>query len=161
MRINKSWCKTLVWFSNIFHTFLWHSTRFPRFNPSSVTKILIYFLAGINTKEFWNILKEKYFAPLRIMSWFINYFANPFFDTALTCFDSLFNSFLFYVTSFSLLSKSFFLTKLTIALLPAKFYRFNLKANISAVNLLNFEVVIYLSWLWPVMFFSILLTFVL
>ena len=95
------------------------------------------------------------------MSWFIKYFANTFVDTALTCFDSLFNSFLFYVASFSLLSKSAFLTKLTIALLPTKFYRFNLKANISAVNLLNFEVVIYLSWLWLVMFFSVLLTFLL
>ena len=31
-------------------------------------KNLMYFLAGINTKWFWNIRAEKYFAPLRILN---------------------------------------------------------------------------------------------
>ena len=63
--------------------------------------------------------------------------------------------------SFSLLSKFVLFTKLAILLLLAKFARFNLKPNISFVNLLNFGEVTYLSWLWSVSFFSISLIFVL
>ena len=48
-----------------------------------------------------------------------------------------------------------FFTKLAISLLLAKFARFNLKSKISAVNLLYSGVVIYLSWFWLVIFFSI------
>ena len=45
----------------------------------------------------------------------------------------------------SLLSKSVLFTKLAIPLLLAKFSRFNFKSKISALNLLNSGVVIYLS----------------
>ena len=55
----------------------------------------------------------------------------------------------------SLLSKSAFLTKLAISLLPAKFDCLNLVVKFSDVNPLNSGVVIYLSWLWSVIFFSI------
>ena len=107
-------------------------------------KYLMYFLAGINTKQFWNIPKEKYFAPLRIMNLSIKSFVNSSAHVALTSFDSSFNSFLFDVTSFSLSSKSVLFTKLVIPSLVAKFACFNLKAKISAVNLLNSGVVVYL-----------------
>ena len=107
-------------------------------------KYLMYFLAGINTKQFWNIPKEKYFAPLRIMNLSIKSFVNSSAHVALTFFDSSFNSFLFDVTSFSLSSKSVLFTKLVIPSLVAKFACFNLKAKISAVNLLNSGVVVYL-----------------
>ena len=69
-------------------------------------------------------------------------FVNPFVDIALTFFDSSFNSFLFDVTSFSLLSKSVFFTKLAMAILLAKFARFSLKSKICAGNLLNSGVVV-------------------
>ena len=52
---------------------------------------------------------------------FIKSFVNPFVDIALTFIDSSFNSFLFDVTSFSLLFKSVLFTKLAISLLLAKF----------------------------------------
>ena len=52
---------------------------------------------------------------------------------------------------FNLVSKSIFVTKFTFA---------NLAAKSSAINLLNSGLVIYLSWLWSVSFFSVLLTFV-
>ena len=68
----------------------------------------MYFLAGINTKQFRNIPEEKYFPILRILNLFIKSFVNHFIDIALTFFDSSFNSFLFDVTFFSLLSKSVF-----------------------------------------------------
>ena len=43
--------------------------RLSRFNPSSASKILVkHFLAGINTKYFWNIPKEKQFFPVRILN---------------------------------------------------------------------------------------------
>ena len=58
----------------------------------------MYFLAGINTKQFWNIPEEKFFALLRILNLFIKSFVNPFVDVALTLFDISFNSFLFEVT---------------------------------------------------------------
>ena len=66
----------------------------------------MYSIAGINTKLFWNIPKEKYFAPLRMLNLFIKSFVNPFLDIALTFFGSSFNVFLFDATFFSLLSKS-------------------------------------------------------
>ena len=68
-----------------------------------------------------------------------------FVDIALTFLDSSFNSFLFDVTSFSLLSKSVCLTRLAISFLLAKFVGFSLTAKFSDVNLLNSLVVIYLS----------------
>ena len=51
-------------------------------------KYIMYFIAGINTKQFENILEEKYFAPLRILKLFIKFFVNPFVDVAFTFFDS-------------------------------------------------------------------------
>ena len=57
-------------------------------------KYLMYFTASINTKQFWNISKEKYFSPLRILSLSINSFVYPFVDIALTFFHSLLNLFL-------------------------------------------------------------------
>ena len=45
-------------------------------------KYLTYFLSGINAKFFWNIPKEKYFAPLIILNLFIKSFVNPFVDIA-------------------------------------------------------------------------------
>ena len=43
--------------------------RLSRFNPSSASKILVkHFLAGVNTKYFWNIPKEKPFFPVRILN---------------------------------------------------------------------------------------------
>ena len=59
----------------------------------ALLKYLMYFLDGINT---------KYFPPLRILNLFIKSFVDSFVDFALTFFHSLFNSFLFGVTSFSL-----------------------------------------------------------
>ena len=55
-----------------------------------------------------------------ILNLFIKSFVNPFVDIAWNFFDSSFNSFLFDVTSFSLLSKSVFFTKLAKSLLLAK-----------------------------------------
>ena len=48
----------------------------------------MHFLAGINTKLFWNIPEEKYFAPLKILYPFIRSFVKPFVDIALTFSDS-------------------------------------------------------------------------
>ena len=83
---------------------------------------------------------------LRMLSLFIRSFVNYFVDIALTIFDSSFNSFLFDVTSFCLLSKSVFSTKYAISLLLAKFAGANLAAKSYAVNLPNSGVVIYLLW---------------
>ena len=58
-------------------------------------------------------------------------------DIALTFFDNSFNSFLFDVPSFSLLSKSLFFTKLAISFLLAKFACFSLAVKFSNVNLSN------------------------
>ena len=58
----------------------------------------MYSIAGINTRLFWNIPKEKYFAPLRMLNLFIKSFVNPFLDIALTFFGSSFNLFLFDAT---------------------------------------------------------------
>ena len=71
-------------------------------------------------------------------------FFNPCVYIALPFFDWSFNSFLFDVTSFSLLSKSVFFTKLAIPLLPAKF-NFSLAVKSPAVNFLNYGLVMYLS----------------
>ena len=106
----------------------------------------MYFLAGINTEKFRNILEEKYFALLRILNLFLQSFVNTFFDIVLTFFNSSFTSFLFDVTSFSLLSKSAFLAKLAISFLPATFACFSLTVKFSDVDLTNYWVVIYLSW---------------
>ena len=64
----------------------------------------MYFLAGINTKWFWKIPKEKYFTPLKIIDLFVKSFLNPLVDIALTCSDSP----LILYGFFSLLSKSIF-----------------------------------------------------
>ena len=77
----------------------------------------MYSFAGINTKLFWNIPKEKHFAPLRVLNLSIKCFVNLFVEIALTCFNISFKSFLFDVTSFSLLSKSVLFMKLAILLL--------------------------------------------
>ena len=42
----------------------------------------LYFLAGINTKQFWNIPEEKCFPSLRILKLFMKYFVNLFVDIA-------------------------------------------------------------------------------
>ena len=120
----------------------------------------MYFIANINTKKFWNIPKEKCFASLIILNLFIKFFVHHFVDVALTFFNSSFNSFLFDVTFFTWLSKSVLFTKLAISLLLAEFACYDLAAKCYTVNLLNFGLVIYLSSLWSVIFFSISLIFV-
>ena len=94
------------------------------------------------------------FFPLGILNVSIKSFINPFVDNSLTCVDSLFNSFLFDVTSFGLLSKSVLFTRLELSLLLVKFARFNLNSKIYFVNLLNSVVVTYLLWLWSVFSFQ-------
>ena len=81
--------------------------------------------------------EEKYFSPLRILNLFIKSFINPFVDIALTFIDGSFNSFLYDVTFFSLLSKSVFFTKLAISFLLAKFACFSLAVTWSDAKLLN------------------------
>ena len=115
----------------------------------------MFFAAGICTKQLWNIPEEKYFVPLIILNLFIESFVNPFVNIALIFFVSSFNSFLFDVTSFTLLSKPVLFTKLAISFLLAKFACFNLAAKFYDVKLFNSGVVIYLSWLWSIIFFSI------
>ena len=75
---------------------------------------------------------------------FFKAFVNQFVDIALTFLNSSFNSFLFDVTFFSLLSKFLFFTKLAISLLLAKFVPFSLAVKFSNVKLLNSLVVICL-----------------
>ena len=93
-------------------------------------------------------------APIRILYLFIKSFVNPFVDIAVSFSDSSFNSFLpstyfvlFEVTllfkCFSFLSKSVFFAKLEISFLLAKFAYANFTLKYSAVNLLNYWVVIY------------------
>ena len=105
----------------------------------------MYFLAGINTQQFWNIPEEKILAPLRILYLFIKSLVNPFVVTTLTISDSSFNSFststcfvLFEVTFlfkfFSLSLKSVIFTKSAISFLLAKFACAYLAAKFSAVN---------------------------
>ena len=80
-----------------------------------------------------------------MLNLFVESFVNLFVDTALNFLDKLFNSFLFNVISFSLLSKSVFFTKLAISLLLAKYCGFSLAVKLSNVNLLYSCLVIYLS----------------
>ena len=101
----------------------------------------MHFSAGIYTKEFWNIPEEKHFTPLTILILFMKSFVNSFVNIALTFFDSSFNLFLFK----SVLSSTF-----AISLLLATFSSSNLAVIFSHVNLLNFGVVIHLSWWWSV-----------
>ena len=72
MMINKSCCEISVWFSYICNIYIYiyiFDIRLSRFNPSSASKILVkHFLAGVNTKYFWNIPKEKPFFPVRILN---------------------------------------------------------------------------------------------
>ena len=62
-------------------------------------------------------------------------------------FDSSFNSILFDIINFSFFyqNMSYLFTKLTISLFLAKYVCFSLAAKASAVKLLNYGVVIYLS----------------
>ena len=117
--------KMAAWFSYIFNIFFWHSIRFPRVIRAVPLKYLMYFLAGINTKQVWKVIEEKYFAPLRILNLFIKSFVNHFVDIALTFFDSSFDSFLFEVTFlfkfFSSSTKSFLFVKLAISFFLAEF----------------------------------------
>ena len=136
MMIKKGWCKIPVSFSCVFKIFFGNSIRF----LSSATKIFNVILAIINTKKISNIPEENFFAPLRILNFFIKSFVNRFVDIALTFFSS-FNSFLF---------QSAFFTKLVISFLLTKFTCANLAVKFSALNFLNSWVVIYLSWLWSV-----------
>ena len=80
-----------------------------------------------------------------------------FVDNSLNFSDSSFNSFststcfvlfevIFLSIFFSLLSESVFYTKLAISFLLAKFNCASLALKLSDVNLLNFWVLIYLSW---------------
>ena len=57
-------------------------------------KYLIYFLADINTKLFWNITEEIYLATLRILNLLIKSFVDLFLNFADSSFSS-FNSFCF------------------------------------------------------------------
>ena len=57
-------------------------------------KYLIYFLADINTKLFWNITEEIYLATLRILNLLIKSFVDLFLNFADSSFNS-FNSFCF------------------------------------------------------------------
>ena len=93
-----------------------HSSEIPLTFHDSVQVMLVkyfmYFLAGITTEWIWNIPQEKHFSTSIIINLF-----NLFFDIALSVFKSLFNSFSFDVTSFSLLLKCFIyeINKLTTA----------------------------------------------
>ena len=156
MTLKECWCKLLSKLLLYFQYF-WHSIRFMQFNPRRATKIFKVFLA----RYFWNIPEEKYFVPLRILNLFVKSFLNPFVDIAWTFLIFHLVHFFFYVTSFSL-SKSVNFTKLIISLLLSKSACFNLAAkyknlsasaiktfNLSAVNLLNYGVLIYLLlWWW-------------
>ena len=82
---------------------------------------------------------------LRILNLLIRSFFNPFVDIVLTFFDSLFNSFLFDATPFSLLSKSVFFMKLAISFLVAKFACLSLAAKFSNAILITSGEVTYLS----------------
>ena len=77
----------------------------------SLKCLMHFFLAGIAIK-FWNIPREKYFALWRILNLFIKSFVNHFVGIALTFSESSFNSFLFDVTSYILLTKCVFFTRL-------------------------------------------------
>ena len=105
----------------------------------------MYSLVGIKPKQFRNIPKQKYFASLKILSLFVKSFLKPLVDIALTFFENLYNSHLFDITSFNLLLKSVFFTKLAISIFLAKFACLSLAAKFSAVNLSSSGVVIYLS----------------
>ena len=93
-----------------------HSSEIPLTFHDSVQVMLVkyfmYFLAGITTEWIWNIPQEKHFSTSIIINLF-----NLFVDIALSVFKSLFNSFSFDVTSFSLLLKCFIyeINKLTTA----------------------------------------------
>ena len=125
-------------------------------------KYLMQFLAGINTKQFWNITEEKYFAPLKILNLFIKSFVNSFVNIALTFFASSFNSSLLDVKSFSSLSKSVFFTKLAISFSLAKLACLSLAVKKFDINWSHSWVVMCLSWSWSVLIlFSVWLVFAL
>ena len=139
--------KIAVWSSYVFNIFFWHCIRFPRFNPNSATIIF---------NVFWNIPKEKYFVPLRVLTLLIKSYANFhfFLDVALTFFDNLFSSFLF---------KSIFFTKLAILFLLAKFACFNPVARFSDVKLLSsnifIKIMIRSNFIFNFTYFCIMVSF--
>ena len=58
---------------------------------------LIYFLAGTNNKQFWNIHEKKeHFASFRLLKLFTKSFVNPIVDITLTFSNSSFNSLVYY-----------------------------------------------------------------
>ena len=74
-------------------------------------------------------------ALLRILNLFIKSFVNTFVDIALVFFEILYNSFLFEVTFFILLSKSIYFTKLALSFLPPKFACLSISVKFPDVNL--------------------------
>ena len=74
---NKWWSTIAVWFSYIFNIFSEISLDFDYSIQIVPLKYLMYLLAGINTKQFLNILPEKYFCPLRMLNPFIKSFVIP------------------------------------------------------------------------------------
>ena len=113
-------------------------------------KYFMYFLAGINTKQFLNILEEKIFGPWKFLCPFSKSLASSF-------------SFFFCSSWKSILPILFLILniKLPISFLFAKSSCPNLAVKFSDVNLLNPWAIIYLSWSWSVNFLAISLIFVL
>ena len=73
-------------------------------------KYLMYFLAGVNTKQSWNITEKKILCSIMNTKFIYQIFCEPFCWYCFSFFfDSSFNLFLFDVTFFSLLSKSVFI----------------------------------------------------
>ena len=83
--INKILCKSFVWLSYFFNTFFWQSSKFPRFNASSASKIFNVFFSHFSNFE---IPADNYFVRLRILNLFIKSFVNLFVDITLTFFQS-------------------------------------------------------------------------
>ena len=111
---------------------------------------LVEILKNVMLHHYWSNFDQQ----RRLNQMFVVFF-NSF--SARKCFVLFDVTFFFSFFSFS--SKSVVLTKFALLLLVAKFACANLAANVSAVNLFNSVVVIYLSWLWSVTLFSISLIF--
>ena len=61
-----------------------------------VRVVSLKYLAGIKTKQFWNIPQESYFAIKNTNS-FIKYFVNPFVDIAVNFLNNSLDIYLFEV----------------------------------------------------------------
>ena len=141
MMINKNWYKVAVSLLSILSSdILLDFQDSIRVVPVKHYFFFSWYIYYIILKYSW----KKYVAPLRILNLFIKSSVNPFVNIASTFFRDSFNSFLFDVISFISLSKSVLLKKLLMSLLLARLARFNLKAQIFALNLLNSGVVIYI-----------------